>query len=81
MAHHEFSSMMVRPPATARRGAGNAAMTIDYDAPRHTESEDSLDVLKERHGDAESPVVDVEETHTAEVFELPGADLSGRSSR
>jgi len=56
-------------------------MTIDYDAPRHTESEDSLDVLKERHGDAESPVADVEETHTAEVFELPGADLSGRSSR
>jgi len=39
--------------------------------------EDSLDVLKERHGDAESPVVDAEETDTAEGFELPGADLSG----
>jgi len=58
-----------------------AAMATDYDAPRRNESdavvEDSLDVLKERHREAQSPVVDVEETDTAEGFELPGADLSG----
>jgi hypothetical protein len=56
-------------------------MATDYDAPRHNESdavvEDSLDVLKERHREAQSPAVDVEETDTAEGFELPGADLSG----
>lgn len=50
--------------------AGNAAMTTDYDAPRHSEAdtvdEDSLDVLQERHREAQSPVVDVEETDTAE---------------
>ena len=56
-------------------------MATDYGAPRHNESdavvEDSLEVLKERHREAQSPVVDVEETDTAEGFELPGADLSG----
>jgi len=53
----------------------------DYDAPRRTESddvaEDSLDELKERRNDAAAAVIDVEETDTAESFELPGADLSG----
>ncbi len=56
-------------------------MATDYDAPRHTESdaeiEDSLEELKERRNEAQSPAVDVEETDTAEGFELPGADLSG----
>jgi len=53
----------------------------DYDAPRRTESDDvaenSLDELKERRNDAAAAVIDVDETDTAESFELPGADLSG----
>jgi len=56
-------------------------MATDYDAPRRTESddatEDSLDELKERRNDAAAAVIDVDETDTAESFELPGADLSG----
>jgi len=36
-----------------------------------------LDELKERRNDAAAAVIDVEETDTAESFELPGADLSG----
>jgi len=50
----------------------------DYDAPRRTESddvaEDSLDELTERRNDAAAAVIDVDETDTAESFELPGAD-------
>jgi len=38
-------------------------MATDYDAPRRNE--------------AQSAVVDVDESETAESFELPGADLSG----
>jgi len=61
--------------------AGDAAMADDYDAPRRGESaaaaEDSLEVLRQVHRQAQSPVVDVEEADTAEGFELPGADLSG----
>ncbi len=53
----------------------------DYDAPRHTESddeiEDSLEELEERRNEAQSSLVDVEEADTAEGLELPGADLSG----
>ncbi|GGG08514.1 dUTPase [Rhodococcoides trifolii] len=56
-------------------------MATDYDAPRRTEtddvSEDSLEELKARRNEAQSAVVDVDETDTAESFELPGADLSG----
>ena len=55
--------------------------TTHRDAPRRTESddvaEDSLDELKERRNDAAAAVIDVDETDTAESFELPGADLSG----
>jgi hypothetical protein len=40
-------------------------------------SEDSLEELKARRNEAQSAVVDVDETETAESFELPGADLSG----
>jgi len=62
------------------RGFG---MATDYDAPRHSESdalvEDSLEVLKEQHREAQSPSGDVEETDTAEGFELPRADLSGEA--
>jgi len=56
-------------------------MATDYDAPRRTESddatEDSLDALTKRRSDAAASVIDVDETDTAEGFELPGADLSG----
>ncbi len=40
-------------------------------------SEDSLEELKARRNEAQSAVVDVDETDSAENFELPGADLSG----
>lgn len=56
-------------------------MATDYDAPRRSEtddlSEDSLEELKARRSEAQSASVDVDETETAESFELPGADLSG----
>ena len=56
-------------------------MATDYDAPRRSEtdevSEDSLEELKARRNEAQSAVVDVDETDSAENFELPGADLSG----
>ena len=56
-------------------------MATDYDAPRRTETEDlnedSLEELKARRSEAQSSAVDVDETDTAESFELPGADLSG----
>ena len=54
-------------------------MATDYDAPRRTEtddvSEDSLEELKARRNEAQSAVVDVDESESAENFELPGADL------
>jgi len=53
------------------------AMATDYDAPRRTEtddvSEDSLEELKARRNEAQSAVVDVDESESAESFELPGA--------
>ena len=55
-------------------------MATDYDAPRKSDddlSEDSIEELKTRRGDASSSNVDVDETEMAEGFELPGADLSG----
>jgi hypothetical protein len=56
-------------------------MATDYDAPRRNEAdelaEDSLEELKARRNEAQSAAVDVDETDTAESFELPGADLSG----
>jgi hypothetical protein len=56
-------------------------MATDYDAPRRNETddlaEDSLEELKARRNEAQSAVVDVDESDTAESFELPGADLSG----
>jgi hypothetical protein len=63
------------------RGRGEEEMATDYDAPRRSEtdevSEDSLEELKARRNEAQSAVVDVDESDTAESFELPGADLSG----
>ncbi|NLU81375.1 DUF4193 domain-containing protein [Rhodococcus sp. HNM0569] len=56
-------------------------MATDYDAPRRTDSDevsaDSLEELKARRNEAQAAVVDVDESETAESFELPGADLSG----
>lgn len=56
-------------------------MATDYDAPRRPESddvsEDSLDELKARRSEVQSSAVDVDDSETAESFELPGADLSG----
>ncbi|MCW4353295.1 DUF4193 domain-containing protein [Hoyosella sp. YIM 151337] len=56
-------------------------MPTDYDAPRRSEtdemSEDSLDELTSRRGEAQSSAVDLDDSDTVESFELPGADLSG----
>ena len=56
-------------------------MATDYDAPRRTEAEelagDSLEELKARRAEGATGEVDVDETDTAESYELPGADLSG----
>ncbi len=58
-------------------------MATDYDAPRRSEAddlaEDSLEELKARRNETQSGAVDVDETDTAESFELPGADLSALS--
>jgi predicted component of type VI protein secretion system len=54
-------------------------MTVDYDAPRRTESDDSTDSVSElaspRDG-AQAAVADVEDVEALDAFELPGADLS-----
>src|SRR3954465_12367300 len=67
--------------SAARFDGGDTRMATDYDAPRRTEtddvSEDSLEELKARRNEAQSAVVDVDESESAESFELPGADLSG----
>ncbi len=55
-------------------------MATDYDAPRKTDDEpnqESLEELKGRRKDQQSPVVDEDETELADGYELPGADLSG----
>lgn len=55
-------------------------MATDYDAPRKTELDDdsveSLEALAGRRNDADTAVIDVDDDY-ADVFELPGADLSG----
>src|SRR3954465_4486598 len=67
--------------SAARFDGGDTRMATDYDAPRRTEtddvSEDSLEELKARRNEAQSAVVDVDESDSAENFELPGAGLSG----
>ena len=56
-------------------------MATDYDAPDLTDpgelTEDALDALTAGRGHSPSAVVDVDDTDTAESFELPGAGLSG----
>ena len=59
-------------------------MATDYDSPRKTDddlSEDSLQELQARRTDKSSGSIDIDETDLAESLELPGADLSNRSSR
>jgi len=81
--HRRCAQHLVRTlvsATTGTKGTGTLAPT-DYDAPRRTESDDatehSLDALKGRRNDAAASIIDVDETDTAEGFELPGADLSG----
>lgn len=54
-------------------------MATDYDSARIDEDlgEDSLEELKARRAEAQSGLVDVDESDVAESLELPGADLSG----
>jgi hypothetical protein len=56
-------------------------MIVDYDKPRAADTddlpEDSLDDLKTQRSMALSAAIDVDESDSAELFELPGADLSG----
>ena len=55
-------------------------MATDYDAPRKTDDDlsvDSMEELMSRRVDKRASSVDVDETEQAEGFELPGADLSG----
>lgn len=55
-------------------------MATDYDAPRKTETDDtadeSLEALAGRRTDAATAVIDVDEGDD-DMFDLPGADLSG----
>jgi hypothetical protein len=54
-------------------------MATDYDAPRRDEvelGEDSIEELKSRRADVQSGSVDIDETDSTDVFELPGADLA-----
>ncbi|NLU84536.1 DUF4193 domain-containing protein [Rhodococcus sp. HNM0569] len=56
-------------------------MPTDYDAPRVTVDDeiatDSLEALQVKRTNSQTSAADVEESDTAESFELPGADLSG----
>jgi len=56
-------------------------MATDYDAPRRAETgepeQDSLDELAVRRNEARAAVIDVDDSESADSFELPGADLSG----
>ncbi|HEY8295025.1 MAG TPA: DUF4193 domain-containing protein [Micrococcaceae bacterium] len=55
-------------------------MATDYDAPRVREDEEPANSLEGLHAgqrDAKTTVLELDETDTADGFELPGADLSG----
>jgi uncharacterized protein DUF4193 len=55
------------------------ASITDYDAPRRSVvelEEDSLEELRAQRAAAQAPGVDVDDADVAELFELPGADLS-----
>ena len=55
------------------------ATSTDYDAPRGTVvnlDEDSIEELKARRAGGQAPILDPDETDTADGFELPGAELA-----
>lgn len=55
-------------------------MATDYDAPRNAgedEGTDSLEELRTQRGTSQTPVIDVDESDSADGIDLPGADLSG----
>jgi Domain of unknown function (DUF4193) len=56
-------------------------LATDYDAPRKTETDDvadeSLEALAGRRNDAATAVLDVDDGEDEDLFDLPGADLSG----
>lgn len=56
-------------------------MATDYDAPRNKDDDqgtESLEALKaQQRGGAQTALIDVEDSDTAEGIDLPGADLSG----
>ncbi len=60
-------------------------MATDYDAPRRTEtdeaSEDSLEELTARRNEAQSAVVDVDETESAESLSCPGPICPAKNSQ
>ena len=72
-------SVLLQSSAAAAKGEEDDV--YGYDAPRRTEtddvSEDSLEDLTARRSKTQLAVVDVDESESAESFELPGADLSG----
>ena len=59
------------------------AATTDYDAPRRSTIEDadteSLDAIKTKRADAQSPDVDLDESDAGESIDLPGADCPGKN--
>ena len=56
-------------------------MATDYDAPRVSTVEesdtDSLEELRAQRADAQSGVIDIDESDLNDALDLPGADLSG----
>ncbi|MCU1572596.1 MAG: hypothetical protein JWO93_678 [Micrococcaceae bacterium] len=55
-------------------------MATDYDAPRAKDEEqptESIEALQSQRGGAQTALIDVDESDTAEGIDLPGADLSG----
>ena len=57
-------------------------MATDYDAPRRAETDepeqDSLDELAVGRNEARAAVIDVDDSESADSFELPGAELFRR---
>ncbi len=53
-------------------------MTVDYDAPRRAPVDAAEDdSLEELAGRSTAAALDVDESDLADLYELPGADLSG----
>lgn len=58
-------------------------MATDYDAPRASTADDaepdSLEELRSQRAEAQSGVIDIDETDLIDSLDLPGADLSALS--